>query len=103
METKKRNQAVFIANKGFTAIPNELILDKELSPESKYLYVVISSFSNIDDNNFPRSIIRYRTGYGINKFDRCLKELVDAKWIHKEQKIINNNFIQNIYKIVIKK
>lgn len=91
-------------NRGFTIIPNELLYNKSISNNAKLLYIFLNSrtYKTIK-HTYQLDNIKSLSGYGRDKFYKALKELIDNKWIIRNEETINNNLKLYTYKIVIQK
>lgn len=91
-------------NRGFTIIPNELLYNNSISNNAKLLYIFLNSrtYKTIK-HTFQLDNIKSLSKYGRDKFYKALKELIDNKWIIRNEETINNNLKLYTYKIVIQK
>lgn len=66
-----------MSTKGFTKIDNCILLDTELSLESKGLYAILKHLSTVPNFSIKRDHIKSISGYGETAFRRVWKELKD--------------------------
>lgn len=72
----------------FTAVPNALLNDSELSFKAKGIYSYL--YSKPDGWVFYNDAILKETTDGLNSFQSGIKELIKANWLTKRQVILEN-------------
>lgn len=72
----------------FTAVPNALLNDSELSFKAKGIYSYL--YSKPDGWVFYNDAILKETTDGLNSFQSGIKELIKANWLTKRQVVLEN-------------
>ena len=94
-------RAAGIYRYGYGTISKIVMIDRQLSISAKGLYVYLCSYANTGDVAFPfRQKIITDLGLSINTFYKYMNELIDRKYITKEQQKKGTKFSYNIYTIM---
>ena len=85
-----------MSKKGFTIIPNALILDEDLSNDSKVLFAYIKSLSE-NYRNLRNRTLRQKLGISLNTLQNCKNELIEKGYL-----IIHRSQSSNYYKLKLR-
>lgn|SRR5574344_1599221 len=67
--------------KNFSIVPNELILDRNISPKARFLFVWMAS--KPDDWNFYMDNMSKESGLSPDVVRKCIKELIKRGWLYQ--------------------
>ena len=85
-----------MSKKGFTIVPNALILDEDLSNDSKVLFAYIKSLSE-NYRHLRNRTLRQKLGISLNTLQNCKAELVKKGYL-----IVHRSQSSNYYKLKLK-
>ena len=85
-----------MSKKGFTIVPNALILDEDLSNDSKVLFAYIKSLSE-NYRHLRNRTLRQKLGISLNTLQNCKAELVKKGYL-----IIHRSQSSNYYKLKLR-
>ena len=85
-----------MSKKGFTIVPNSLILDEDLSNDSKVLFAYIKSLSE-NYRHLRNRTLRQKLGISLNTLQNCKAELVKKGYL-----LIHRSQSSNYYRLKLK-
>jgi DNA-binding transcriptional MocR family regulator len=85
-----------MSKKGFTIVPNALILDEDLSNDAKVLFAYIKSLSE-NYRHLRNRTLRQKLGISLNTLQNCKAELVKRGYL-----IIHRSQSSNYYRLKLK-
>ena len=85
-----------MSKKGFTIVPNALILDEDLSNDSKVLFAYIKSLSE-NYRHLRNRTLRQKLGISLNTLQNCKAELVKKGYL-----LIHRSQSSNYYRLKLK-
>ena len=85
-----------MSKKGFTIVPNALILDEDLSNDAKVLFAYIKSLSE-NYRHLRNSTLRQKLGISLNTLQNCKAELVKKGYL-----LIHRSQSSNYYRLKLK-
>tara|TARA_B100000029_G_C17137132_1_gene800966 strand:- start:24 stop:491 length:468 start_codon:yes stop_codon:yes gene_type:complete len=80
-----------MSKKGFTIIPNALILDEDLSNDSKVLFAYIKSLSE-NYRNLRNRTLRQKLGISLNTLQNCKNELIEKGYLTIYRRQSSNHY-----------
>ena len=85
-----------MSKKGFTIVPNALILDEDLSNDAKVLFAYIKSLSE-NYRHLRNRTLRQKLGISLNTLQNCKAELVKKGYL-----LIHRSQSSNYYRLKLK-
>lgn len=80
-----------MSKKGFTIVPNALILDEDLSNDSKVLFAYIKSLSE-NYRNLRNRTLRQKLGISLNTLQNCKNELIEKGYLTIYRRQSSNHY-----------